>query len=64
MGAGGGRADLGTVPGTCHRLDKLQQGLARDPYPDQGAETALRAGAWRKETQAFVRREKAGPLGE
>lgn len=43
-------ADLGTVPRTCHLLDELQQGLSRGPHPDHSAETAPRAGAWRKET--------------
>lgn len=48
MGWGG--ADLGTVPGTCHFLDELRRGLFGDAHPDHGAETAPRAGAWRKET--------------
>lgn len=60
----GGGSDLGTVPGTCHHLDKLQQGLVRDPHPDQGTETALRAGTWGRRHRQLVRREKVEPLEE
>lgn len=46
-------ADLGTVLGSCHRLDELQRGLAWGLHPDQGVEPACRARAWGNETQAI-----------